>query len=78
MGRADFRVGTTVLVEFDGRAKYGMGGRRREDDLWAEKQREDRLRALGYVVVRLVWADLDRPQVVIQRVLAALRVAEGT
>jgi hypothetical protein len=53
-----------------------MDGRRREEDLWAEKLREDRLRALGYVVVRLVWADLDRPQAVIQRVLAALRVAE--
>lgn len=78
VGRADFRVGTKVLVEFDGRAKYGMDGRRREDDLWAEKLREDRLRALGYVVVRLVWADLDRPRAVIQRVLAALRVAEGT
>jgi hypothetical protein len=76
VGRADFRVGTRVLVEFDGRAKYGMDGRRREEDLWAEKLREDRLRALGYVVVRLVWADLDRPQAVIQRVLAALRVAE--
>jgi hypothetical protein len=76
VGRADFRVGAKVLVEFDGRAKYGMDGRRREEDLWAEKLREDRLRALGYVVVRLVWADLDRPQLVIDRVLMALRIAE--
>jgi hypothetical protein len=77
VGRADFRVGARVLVEFDGRAKYGMDGRRREEDLWAEKLREDRLRALGYVVVRVVWADLDTPHVVIARVLAALRVAKG-
>jgi hypothetical protein len=77
VGRADFLVGTRVLVEFDGRSKYGMDGRRSEDDLWAEKLREDRLRALGYIVVRLVWADLDRPQTVIARVLAALRVAEA-
>ena len=77
VGRADFLVGTRVLVEFDGRSKYGMDGRRSEDDLWAEKLREDRLRALGYIVVRVVWADLDRPQTVIARVLAALRVAEA-
>lgn len=77
MGRADFLVGTRVLVEFDGRSKYGMDGRRSEDVLWAEKLREDRLRALGYIVVRLVWADLDRPQRVMARVLAALRVAEA-
>jgi hypothetical protein len=78
VGRADFRVGAKVLVEFDGRMKYGMDGRRSEEALWAEKVREDRLRALGYIVVRVVWADLNRPQAVIQRVLTALRVAERT
>ena len=54
------------VIEFDGRAKY----RRKRDDcdpvvddgdvVWAEKQREDRLRELPEVraVSRLVWADL--------------------
>lgn len=76
VARVDFLVGDRVVVEFDGRAKYGMDGRRPEDDLWAEKRREDALRSLGYVVVRIVWADLQRPELIVQRVLAALRQAE--
>lgn len=57
-GRVDFlfRRQRTV-VEFDGAVKYaGADGR---GALMREKQREDRLRALGYEVVRLTWADLD-------------------
>lgn len=76
IARVDFLVGDRVVVEFDGRAKYGMDGRRPEDDLWAEKRREDALRSLGYVVVRIVWADLERPELVVRRVLAAMRQAE--
>lgn len=76
VARVDFLVGDRVVVEFDGRVKYGMDGRRPEDDLWAEKRREDDLRALGYIVVRIVWADLARPDVIVQRVLAALSQAE--
>ena len=60
-------VGTRVLVEFDGRSKYGAVG-----DLWAEKQREDRIRALGYEVVRLTWADLRDPDRVARLVAAAI------
>lgn len=53
--RADFRVrGTRVLVEFDGAVKYSDARA-----LFAEKQREDALRRAGWVVVRLVWSDLD-------------------
>jgi very-short-patch-repair endonuclease len=78
VARADFLVGDRVIVEFDGRAKYGMGERRPEEDLWAEKRREDRLRELGYVVIRVVWADLERPADVVARVLAALRRAEAS
>ena len=59
------------VVEFDGAVKYaGADGR---DALVAEKRREDELRALGYEVVRLVWADLSRPD----RVLAMVRSALG-
>jgi very-short-patch-repair endonuclease len=65
---ADFLIeGTRVIVEFDGRGKY--------DDpsaLFAEKQREDELRRLGYVVVRLTWEDLSRPQEVRRRLAAAV------
>ena len=74
VARCDFLVGGRVVVEFDGRAKYGLSGTR-EDDLWAEKLREDRLRALGYLVVRLTWQDLADPAAVLRRVWQALRVA---
>lgn len=66
--RPDFRIaGTRVLVEFDGAVKY-------EDRraLFQEKQREDALRRAGWVVVRLVWADLADPVRVARRVAAAL------
>lgn len=76
VARVDFLVGDQVVVEFDGRSKYGLGGRAPEDDLWAEKRREDDLRALGYIVVRVIWAQLDRPQLVVERVMEALRQAD--
>lgn len=70
--RPDFRIcGTRVLIEFDGAVKYGGDGR----TLFAEKQREDALRRAGWVVVRVVWADLARPQVVLARVRSALATA---
>ena len=61
VARVDFLVGDRVVVEFDGRVKYGMDGRRPEDDLWAEKRREDRLRARGPRVCRWTWLDLATP-----------------
>ena len=56
-----------LIVEFDGRVKYGRDRRFGQDRtpeqlLWEEKQREDWLRSLGYVVVRLTWADLWPPR----------------
>lgn len=71
--RADLGiVGTRVLVEFDGRSKYASG-----QDLWDEKRREDRIRSLGWEVVRLTWADLQQPARVRALVEAALRRATG-
>lgn len=73
VGRVDFLVeGTTVVVEFDGKVKYGSGD---PGVLWAEKRREDALRALGYVVVRVTWADLETPGAVVAKVRAALALA---
>ncbi len=78
VGRVDFLVGERVVVEFDGLVKYaGADGR---DALAAEKRREDALRALGYVVVRFTWADLDRPEHVarlIRRALAQVLHRDG-
>lgn len=60
VGRVDFWWPELGLVgEFDGRLKYRAGGvpdgRQPEDRVWAEKRREDRLRALGLQVVRWTW-----------------------
>ncbi|WP_188450379.1 type IV toxin-antitoxin system AbiEi family antitoxin domain-containing protein [Knoellia flava] len=73
VGRVDFHIpGTNVIVEFDGRLKYDAGD---PAVLWAEKRREDELRRLGYVVVRITWADLERPGAVSAKVRSALAAA---
>ncbi|MFZ6992402.1 hypothetical protein ACO0E1_10960 [Curtobacterium sp. RRHDQ66] len=66
--RADFWFPTLgVIVEFDGKQKYVdpdmLGGRDPGDVLWAEKRREDRLRAVPGVraVVRVTWWHLVEP-----------------
>lgn len=73
VARVDFLVeGTQVVVEFDGKVKYADGDPK---VLWDEKRREDRLRALGYVVVRITWADLERPGAVVVKVRRAMAAA---
>jgi very-short-patch-repair endonuclease len=73
VARVDFLVqGTNVVIEFDGKVKYGSGD---PEVLWAEKRREDRMRRLGYVVVRVTWADLEHPGAVAAKVRTALRAA---
>lgn len=76
--RVDFElVDARVIVEFDGLVKYGSSPTRPgEPDgrhaLIAEKQREDRLRELGYDVVRVTWRDLDDPASLSRRINAAI------
>ena len=73
VGLADLKLDRwDVLLEFDGTGKYTDPG-----SLLAEKDREDRIRTLGYEVVRIRWADLARPHLVRQRVLAAIARAEA-
>jgi very-short-patch-repair endonuclease len=73
IGRADLKLDRwDVIIEFDGTGKYTS-----PDRLLAEKDREDRIRSLGYEVVRLRWADLARPHLVRQRILAAIARAEA-
>ena len=55
-----------VVVEFDGMLKYDDPAALRQ-----EKLREDRLRELGYEVVRLTWADLADPRGVRRKLMAA-------
>ncbi|KAJ1684238.1 hypothetical protein LUZ63_020531 [Rhynchospora breviuscula] len=68
-----------ALGEFDGRVKYGrllLPGQDPGSVVFAEKQREDAIRReTGWVLVRLVWSDLERPRLTADRVLRSLRAA---
>jgi hypothetical protein len=54
-----------LLFEFDGKIKYEdpviLAGRTKEAVLEEQNEREEALRAMGYEMVRIVWADLTRP-----------------
>jgi hypothetical protein len=62
-----------VIGEFDGRVKY----RNDPSALWHEKVREDRLRDLGYEVVRFTWDEVVRhPERVVARIRSAFARAQ--
>ena len=72
--RVDFLIeGTSVVVEFDGRTKYGLSGDSPEADLWREKRRHDGITMAGYEIVRLTWADLSDPARLRRLIASALR-----
>lgn len=62
-----------VVGEFDGMVKYSgeLDGRPPADVVVTEKRREDELRALGWIVVRWVWSDLQNPERMVARLLRA-------
>jgi hypothetical protein len=70
-----------ALGEFDGRIKYGRlleAGMEPGDVVFAEKRREDRIRAVtGFVMVRMVWDDLQRPRVLADHLRSVLGVMAG-
>ena len=72
IGYADmFWESLGVIGEADGRFKYAT-----PDDIFREKLREDRLRTLGYVVVRWTWDEImTNPQAVMRRILQAAQVS---
>lgn len=65
IGRVDFAwPDQKVIVEFDGMSKYRehrRPGESIEEAVLREKRREDRLRAQGWLVVRMTWQDLEHP-----------------
>lgn len=81
IARSDFAYPeANVLVEFDGRAKYGRllkPGKSAGDAAFEEKLREDALRRLGWMVVRWTWADLNAPEVILSRLRAALNMSRA-
>jgi hypothetical protein len=70
IGRVDFLLLRRSIVEFDGASKYGAGA----DVVVAEKWREDNLRAAGYGVARVSWADLDQPHQTAHRLRRSLHI----
>ena len=63
-----------VFVEFDGEIKYGRllaDGETAKDVVVREQRREEMIcRLTGWVCVRVVWADLDRPRETADRIRA--------
>ncbi|WP_306302182.1 hypothetical protein [Gordonia araii] len=60
--RCDFCWGDKLIGEFDGAVKYGRLRRSGEsvaDAVVREKQREDELRSMGFMVVRWTWGMLE-------------------
>ncbi|MBO0845807.1 MAG: type IV toxin-antitoxin system AbiEi family antitoxin domain-containing protein [Nocardioides sp.] len=68
-----------VWLEFDGREKYLKHVRDGEsvvDAVIREKQRESMIAELtGWTCIRITWADLQRPDATVARILAVLGVA---
>lgn len=64
-----------VIGEFDGKIKYldpsFRNGRSADQVVFDEKLREDRLRALGFTVVRWTWSDLKQPGALERKLRAA-------
>lgn len=74
LGRVDFLVDGCVVVEFDGLMKYeGIEGK---VAIGADKDREKRIRRLGYEFVRIVWRELDDPVSIARHVAEAKRDAQ--
>ena len=73
-GRVDFAwPERRVMLEFDGMQKYHRlrrEGESIEQMVMREKHREDLLRELtGWLMIRITWADLDRPRTTADRIL---------
>jgi hypothetical protein len=79
LARVDFGWPELRTVgEVDGRVKYGRllrPGRSAGDAVYAEKLREDAIRAQGFAVVRWTWADLADFERVARRLRATFRQA---
>jgi hypothetical protein len=71
LARLDFLFDRWVAAPVDGRLKYED-----PEERWKEKRQEDRLREIGFEVVRLTWADLNGPVAEVRRrILTAMERA---
>lgn len=80
IARTDFGwLHRRVVGEFDGRTKYERllkPGQRPEDAVYAEKLREDAVRAEDLGVVRWTWPELDRPPTLGAKIVRSFEVAD--
>lgn len=81
LGRVDFLFADAGVVgEFDGKVKYGKylrDGQAPGDVVFAEKQREDRIRDAGWEVARWTWRDLESPDAIGGRIRRAMQRHAG-
>ncbi|NIL76716.1 MULTISPECIES: hypothetical protein [Rhodococcus] len=78
VGRLDLGYAIGVALEFDGKVKYtkhAKPGQDPGDVVFAEKVREDEIRRIGWVVLRVTWYDLDHPDEFLARLQEALDLA---
>ncbi|HEU5144799.1 MAG TPA: hypothetical protein VFT81_06445, partial [Dermatophilaceae bacterium] len=76
IARSDFLV-EGVILEFDGRVKYGGEAEDAAAVLWQEKLREDAIRRRGHPVERVIWSELERPGLIGARIRAAAATLRG-
>lgn len=79
IARVDILAERKVVIEFDGKIKYGRSLRPDQDPgdvVFEEKKREDSVRALGYPFVRITWDDLWNFDPIVKRIEQALTLAE--
>jgi hypothetical protein len=79
IARLDFGYAIGVALEFDGKVKYTKHvkpGQEPGDVVFAEKTREDEVRRIGWVVLRVTWYDLDHPAEFLVRLQEAFDLAE--
>lgn len=65
-----------IVIEFDGHSKYTSllrPGQDVTDVVLAEKRREERLSALGWHMVRVIWSDFRNPAALVHRITEAIR-----
>lgn len=80
IARVDFAHPAGVIGEFDGKVKYGAlvpVGKTAADVVMEEKRRENKLRALGWTIVRWDWSLLHQPDELTRQVREAIERASA-
>lgn len=63
-----------LALEFDGKTKY-FDYKRTDQAIFEERQRERELMEAGWTFLRVEWKDLEKPELLERRILAALATA---